>query len=133
MVEDYVHISSLSGGRGHQESLGISNHNVEYTLCSHPEVFAGALALEERRMAGDLVAAAPLGLAAFAFCFAVVLDTQGQLTRRSRSSLSLLSHSTYLPRRGRCYAQADISLLALFFFFGKQGLLCVSVSSMHVL
>lgn len=46
---------------------------------SHPEVLAGALAdLEERRMAaGDLAAAAPLGLAAFAFCLAVVLLRQG--------------------------------------------------------
>ena len=45
---------------------------------SHPVALAGALAdLDERRMAaGDLAAAAPLGLAAFAFCFAVVLYRQ---------------------------------------------------------
>lgn len=52
-----------------------SCENTERQL-PYPEVLAGALAdLEERRMAGDLAAAAPLlGLVAFAFCFAVVLQ-----------------------------------------------------------
>ena len=42
--------------------------------------------------AGDLVAAAPLGLAAFAFCFAVVLNSKGsRLTRLSLFSLTFFS------------------------------------------